>query len=178
MLLKYPKILFLLYFVSTSFAFSSELYKRGADYYEAGHLAKSVSCFRQDLYMNPLQAKNVLDQLGFSPPFWMIIPVEFFLILMAISLLVFSFNRWKIVFFIGSLLLSSSFLFYRHLPRVTAIESGSAKSAPHPKARVVFSIQKGDWLIKKKTVKEWTQVKRAGQELGWASNTILFFECE
>ncbi len=148
-----------------------KLYNQGVQHYNSQEKFKAIALFRKALQSDPWfrPAKKALDQLQHSPPFWMLIPSEVFLSLIALSLLLlfFSMSISKLVFFCLCLVIHFGFSFYRHIPRITILEETTAHTAPNTSSPVLFSLAPGGWVMQLKTSKEWIQIKTPQQTIGW-----------
>ena len=152
-------------------------YNQGVQHYNSQEKIKAIAYFRKALHLDPWlwPAKRALNHLQSSPPFWILIPPEVFLSLIAVSLilLLFSMNISNLVFFCLCLIMQFSFSFYRNIPRITILEETPAHTAPNASSPVLFSLTPGDWLMQLKTSKEWIQIKNPQQAIGWISKIKL-----
>ena len=146
-------------------------YNQGVRHYNSQEKIKAVASFRKALQSDPWlwSAKKALDQLQHPPSFYLLIPSEIFLFLIAISLvgLLFSLSASRLIFFGLCLILHFSFSFYHNRPRLTILEETQAHTAPHASSPVLFSLAPGDWVARLKISKEWIQIKTSEQNIGW-----------
>ena len=148
-----------------------EWYNQGVQHYNSQEKIKAVAVFRKALQQDPwlFPVQKALNQLQYPPPLFLRIPSEIFFSLTALSLLLlfFSLSLSKLVFFCVCLALHFGFSFYRNIPRRTILKETTAHTAPHASAPVLFSLAPGDWVIQRKTSKEWIQIKTSERNLGW-----------
>lgn len=177
------KFLFILFIFGSFFANASrdffvrqenpalKQYNQGVKFYNSQEKVKAIASFRKALQSDPWlwPAKKALDQLQHPPPFYLLIPSEIFLFLIAIGLvgLCFSLSAGRLIFFGLCLILHFGFSFYQGRPHLTILEETQAHTAPHASSPVLFSLAPGEWVIQRKTEKEWIQIKTSEQTIGW-----------
>ena len=148
-----------------------EWYNQGVQHYNSKEKIEAVADFRKALQSDPWlwPAKKALDQLQHPPPFWMLLPSEIFLSLIALSLigLFFSLSAVRFIFFGFGLVLYFSFSSYQSRPHLTILKKTQAHTAPNASSPVLFSLAPGAWILQLKTSKEWIQVKTSEQTIGW-----------
>ncbi len=146
-------------------------YNQGVQHYNSQEKIKATASFRKALQKDPwlFPAQKALNQLQYPPPFFMRVPPEIFFSLTALSLLFlfFSLSLSKLIFFCLSLALHFGFSSYRNIPRHTILKETTAHTAPHASSPVLFSLAPGDWVVQRKTSKEWIQIKTSEKTLGW-----------
>ncbi len=157
---------------------SKEFYNQGVALLESNQNTKAIASFRNAIYSDPWNwsAQIALKKLGRSLPLWWMIPYEIFLLIVILGLifLLFSLKIWRGVFLFLSIILSSSFWYYRTLPRWTILQDTSILSAPLEDSPVIFTLKESSFVTQIGTHnKEWVQIKN-NEGSGWLQRSSLW----
>ena len=141
--------------------------------------------WRQILFKNPysLQTREALSLIGDKKYFWLWIPEDFILALMALSWVIFIFlKKTSMVFHIGVPLwmivhVFSGYYFYHRFGNYgNLIQDCQVFSAPDFKAPVLFEQKSGALvkeLDKKDEVRDWSHVKISTTKSGWIRSSFI-----
>ena len=150
---------------------------------KSGKVAWAKAYWRQILFENPYsqQTKKALKLVEDKKYFWLWLPSDFVLALMALSLGIFLFFFYKkqgITFSLFIILITHSFGIYYFFHRFnnynTLLQESSILSAPDSQASVQSS-EKAGALLKTwpESLPEWSHVKLPNNQRGWIPTKYL-----
>ena len=157
---------------------SKEFYNQAVLLLEKNQKTKAISSFRKAVMSDSWNRSSwkALKQLKSPLSFWWLIPYEIFLslILLGVIFLVFSFRIWKGVFLLASIILTSSFWYYRSIPRWTVLKQTPLLSAPVEESPSIITLKKSSFVTQIGAHgKEWVQIKISGRS-GWLKRSSLY----
>ena len=152
-------------------------------YQKTGKTAWAKAYWRQILFENPYsqQTKEALKKVKDKKYFWLWLPGDLVLALMALSLGIFLFLFYKkqgIIFSLFIILITHSFGIYYFFHRFgnysTVIQDSPILNAPDPQASVQFSEKAGTLLkILPDSLPAWSHVQFSNNQRGWISTKHL-----